>query len=433
MSNSTSLSEYFLKGGWIPISHEAHQSFLKLTRKKAVSRKAKYGGNRSAHLLPEVLIFKNFVESDGKILMGFREMLRRAEITDVPDFEALVDVLNEIIQQSPTYGTIGPPVYMVLAQAMNTLEGFSTFLHGELNKHFKAMFLYWTRYLLTAESRYMLTDATGGWFSAPALTAMVEHFDGKTFFEIFVSVNDPSTYYGFSSFDDFFNRQFRSNIRELQFPTNPDIINAACESRLYNIARNVGRSDEFWLKGEPYSLEHVLAGLYLDQFIGGTIFQGFLEVTGYHRWHSPVTGIIRKVVPIEGTYFAQSPAVINGSHFGSAPPAPGPDLATNPFLRSLAFITSITTRTLVFIESDNPKIGLMCFIAIGMTEISTCTLNPNIKEGNRITRGDEVGMFQFGGSSHALVFGPNANITFFPEYSQPGQHVKVRAAIAGVS
>jgi phosphatidylserine decarboxylase len=177
----------------------------------------------------------------------------------------------------------------------------------------------------------------------------------------------------------------------------------------------------------------VLAGEFVDKFVGGTVFQGFLEVTGYHRWHSPVTGIIKKVLPIEGTYFAQSPAVINGSHFGSAPPAPGPDLATNPFLRSLAFITSLTTRTLIFIESANTKIGLMCFIAIGMTEISTCVLNENIKEGRLVHRGEELGMFRFGGSSHALIFGPHANITFFSEYSQPGQHVKVRDAIAGVS
>jgi phosphatidylserine decarboxylase len=177
----------------------------------------------------------------------------------------------------------------------------------------------------------------------------------------------------------------------------------------------------------------VLAGEFVDKFVGGTVFQGFLEVTGYHRWHSPVTGIIKKVLPIEGTYFAQSPAVINGSYFGSAPPAPGPDLATNPFLRSLAFITALTTRTLIFIESKNPKIGLMCFIAIGMTEISTCVLNENIKEGHVVYRGDELGMFRFGGSSHALIFGPHANITFFSDYSQPGQHVKVRDAIAGVS
>jgi phosphatidylserine decarboxylase len=321
---------------------------------------------------------------------------------------------------------------MVLAQAMNTNEGFNTFLHAELNKQFKLLFHPWAEFLDSEASRYVLNSNEGGWFSDLALEALQEHFPGKTFFETYISENNPETFYGFKSFDDFFNRQFRDGVRPLMYDNQPNVINAACESSLYNIATNVGERSEFWLKGEPYSLEHMLAGQYVNELTGGTVFQGFLEVTGYHRWHSPVTGTIVKILPIEGTYFAQSPAVLNGDYYGSSPPAPGPDLATNPFLRSLAFVTSLTTRTLIFIKSDYANIGLMCFIAIGMTEISTCVLNENIKEGNRVERGAELGMFRFGGSSHALIFGPNANLTFFDEYSRPGQHVKVRDALASV-
>jgi len=321
---------------------------------------------------------------------------------------------------------------MVLAQAMNTNEGFNTFLHAELNKQFKLMFRPWAKHLDSEASRDVLHSGEGGWFSIPALDALQEHFPKKTFFETYISENNPQNFYGFKSFDHFFNRQFQPGVRKLIFPDRPNVINAACESKLYNIARNVGERSEFWLKGEPYSLEHMLAGNFIEKFKGGTVFQGFLQVTGYHRWHSPVTGIIKKVVPIEGTYFAQSPAVIDSDYYGSSPPAPGPDLGTNPFLRSLSFVTSLTTRTLIFIESDYANIGLMCFIAIGMTEISTCLLNENVKEGNKITRGDELGMFRFGGSSHALVFGPDAKLTFFDKYDQPGKHVEVRDALAFV-
>jgi phosphatidylserine decarboxylase len=294
------------------------------------------------------------------------------------------------------------------------------------------MFRPWAEYLDSEDSRKVLHSGKDGWFSVPALEALQEHFPKKTFFETYISENNPQNFYGFKSFDHFFNRQFQKGVRELTFPEQPNVINAACESKLYNIARNVGEKSEFWLKGEPYSLEHMLAGNFVEKFKGGTVFQGFLQVTGYHRWHSPVTGIIKKVVPIEGTYFAQSPAVLNGDYYGSSPPVPGPDLATNPFLRSLSFVTSLTTRTLIFIESDYANIGLMCFIAIGMTEISTCLLNENVKEGNKITRGDELGMFRFGGSSHALVFGPDAKLTFFDKYDQPGKHVEVRDALAFV-
>jgi hypothetical protein len=83
MSNSTSLSDVFLKGGWLPISHEAHQSFLKQTHQTAKKQKQKKQQSGDNHLLPEVQDFKNFIEKDGKLLMGFQEMIRRAKITHV--------------------------------------------------------------------------------------------------------------------------------------------------------------------------------------------------------------------------------------------------------------------------------------------------------------------------------------------------------------
>jgi phosphatidylserine decarboxylase len=85
---------------------------------------------------------------------------------------------------------------------------------------------------------------------------------------------------------------------------------------------------------------------------------------------------------------------------------------------------------LIFIESDNPRIDMMVFIAIGMTEVSTC--EATVKEGQHVQRGDELGMFHFGGSSHALVFRPETKLQFFDNVSQPGDQVEVRAAIAGV-
>jgi phosphatidylserine decarboxylase len=349
-------------------------------------------------------------------------------LTQPRDYEALLSLFNYIIQRAPSYGDIGPPIYMVIAQAMNTRGGFTAFLSVQLNRQFKRMFDVWAAFLSSEESRHVLHAGEGGWFSQSALEAMEEEYD-QGFADIFVC--DPeAAYWGFTSWDDFFNRTFRPGVRPLEFGDNPDIINGACESKLYNIARNVQERDMFWIKGEPYSLMHMLNHdpEYAQQFKDGTVFQGFLEVIGYHRWHSPVTGTIKKIVQVEGTYFVQSPALLGEPTMleGRAADPPPP-----PFLRSLAFITAITTRALIFIESDNPLIGLMCFIAIGMTEVSTCGVT--VVENQRITRGDQLGMFHFGGSSHALVFRAGTNITFFDDYSTPGQHVRVRAAIAGVT
>ncbi|KAF8484409.1 phosphatidylserine decarboxylase [Gautieria morchelliformis] len=421
--SSLRLADHFRKGGWLPASREVLQKWLA----DALKECADNASRGTFTLLPVIAEFEAFILNNAEMYMGFHQMFEGATPPFPTDYKKLLLLFNKIIQEAPTYGAIGPPIYMVISQAMDTQGGFTTFLSTELNKQFKRMFAHWADFLNTEHSRYVLNDKEGGWFSEPALIEMQKHFDGLTFDETFECL-PYLAHKGFSSWEHFFNRTFRPHVRTLEFPERDDIINGACESVLYNIATAVKERDTFWLKGEPYSLMHMLNHDpdYAEQFVGGTVFQGFLEVTGYHRWHSPVTGTIKKIVQIEGTYFVQSPATLGEPSMLEDSEADVP-----PFLRSLAFITSLTTRALIFIESSNPLIGLMCFMAIGMTEISTCEVT--VQENQPITRGDQLGMFHFGGSSHVLVFRPETNITFFSEYDTPGQHVKVRAAIAGVA
>ncbi|KAJ7146271.1 phosphatidylserine decarboxylase [Mycena epipterygia] len=413
---SSRLTEHFRRAGWLPASDAELRNWV-----KQVVDEVTIGKRRSAPLLPVIQEFQTLIEENSELFMGFNQMFEQQPpsslLTMIPDYQTLLKIFNKIIQEAPFYGPIGPPMYMVLSAAMNTQGGFTTFLNNQLNAQLKRMFDVWATFLDSPASAYVLTAEPGGWFSSPALTALTENFDGLSFEQIFVS--DPSAqYWGYTSWDDFFVRTFQPGIRTLQASDNPNIVNAACESQLYNISSGVQERDTFWLKGEPYSLLDMLnQDEVAPQFMGGTVFQGFLSVTGYHRWHAPVTGVVRKIVQIPGTYFCQSPATLGETD--------------NPYLRSLAFITSLTTRMLMFIDSDNPRIGLMCFIAVGMTEVSTC--EATVKEGDRVTRGDELGMFHFGGSTHVLVFRPETNLQFFDGVDNPGDMVEVRAAIAGVS
>jgi phosphatidylserine decarboxylase len=63
---------------------------------------------------------------------------------------------------------------------------------------------------------------------------------------------------------------------------------------------------------------------------------------------------------------------------------------------------------LIFLEADNEAIGLVCFIAIGMTDTSGCEFL--VKPGQHVAKGDKIGMFHFGGSRYCLVFGPQAKL-----------------------
>lgn len=57
----------------------------------------------------------------------------------------------------------------------------------------------------------------------------------------------------------------------------------------------------------------------------------------------------------------------------------------------------VSVRQVYVIKADNPKIGRICIIEIGMAEISG--LVSLVKEGQHIKKGELLGMFRFGGSS----------------------------------
>ncbi|XP_031472681.1 decarboxylase iboD-like [Nymphaea colorata] len=69
---------------------------------------------------------------------------------------------------------------------------------------------------------------------------------------------------------------------------------------------NVRKTDRFWLKDQVYSLADMFGADREDLaslFEGGTVYQAFLSALFYHRWHSPVDGVVEDVYDIAGTYY----------------------------------------------------------------------------------------------------------------------------------
>jgi phosphatidylserine decarboxylase len=409
----------FRVGKWLPSDQRVMDRWLDNLIKEV--------GANPKPLLPVVQEFKDLIEGDAEIYMLFHQMFEelpgRAQFRTTPigspqvrDYEHMLALINRIMTTAPVFnqtGLVGFPINAILDWPMGTPGGFTAFLNDKVNAQLKKLLDEWARFLSSPDSCYVLnTDPSSGWFGRDAMEAM------PGFVNEFVC-NPGQTYYGFTSWDDFFTRQFRSGRRPVASPWDNSVIVNACESAPFRIAQNVKRYDRFWIKGQPYSLRHMFADdAIAGPFEGGTVYQAFLSALSYHRWHSPVSGTIVLAYIVEGSYYSETPAE------GFDPAAPND---------SQAYITEVATRATILIQADDPRIGLMCFMPVGMAEVSTCDIT--VAVGQHVNKGDQLGMFHFGGSTHCLFFRPGVRLQFDLHGQKPGlesSNIEINAAIARV-
>jgi phosphatidylserine decarboxylase len=395
-------------GAWLPSDHAFLSRWIEsMIEKSAAEPKP---------LHPVITDFQRLIESDAEIFMLFSQMFEQVprrppydrDPTGKPqvrDYLHMLQLLNTIMTHAPEFdrtGLVGCPINTIFDWSMGTAAGMAVFLNERVNAQLKRVLNTWGRFLCSADSAYVLNDHPHkGWLGADAMQAMPE-FQRQY-------VCDPTQpHWGFRSWDDFFVRQFRPDARPVARPEDTAVIVNACESAPYRIARRVNFRDRFWIKSQPYSLVHMLANDPLTpEFSDGTVYQAYLSPLCYHRWHSPVDGTIVKAYLKDGTYFAEA-----ASH-GFDPAGPND---------SQAYITELATRAIVFIEADDPRIGLICFLGVGMAEVSSCQIT--VYEGQRVGKGEQIGMFHFGGSTHCLIFRPEVKLEFDHHGQKPGLHAQ---------
>ena len=401
-------------------------------------KKQRAKSEENKNLLPPVQALKELIESNRYIWNLFQMMFDEIPQKDVDtpagtpqvrDYHELLLVLNRLIQRAPKFNTTGlvdTPINAVLDYPMGTRAGYVLFNDPRVNAKMKNILDYWGRYLQSEESSYVLNTSDKGWLSPYALNEMAKEAGGDNSADLFaVRSTDVKQKLGYTSWDDFFTRKFKPGIRPVASPDDDDVIANACESAPFRIAHDVPLKAKFWIKGQPYSLIDLLHNdPWTSKFEGGTLYQAFLSALSYHRWNSPVSGKIVKAYNLDGTYYGE--ALAQGFENPN-----GPDkVAAN---NSQAFLTSTATRAVIFIQADNPKIGLMCFVAVGMGDVSNNEITVRI--GQHVNKGDQLGMFHFGGSTHVLLFRPEVKLDFDMHGQTPGldtTNIKVREAIVRV-
>ncbi len=379
------------RAGWLPADHEALESWLAGHRDRVEAR------GEQVVLHPVMVEFEELLAGDPVVRMYVNEMVAQVppgkpyRKRHVESVKELVRLINEVLTMAPEFGPdmVATPLGAILDWTMGTQAGFAAFRDPRINAMLRKILTAWCEFLSSGESLYVLNDSPSGWKSDEAQRVVgIDQYE-----------HDPDDeHWGFASWNDFFTRRFKDGARPVASPEDDKVIVSACESTPYGISIDVQRQDRFWIKSQPYSLEDMLAGdEAVDELVGGTVYQAFLSANNYHRWHSPVAGTIVRAFVEEGTYYSEADSE-------------GKD-ATEP-TNSQSYLAHVAARAIIVIEADDPVIGLLAFVPVGMSEVSSCKIAGEVKPGYHVGKGEELGHFQYGGSTHCLVFRPGAIAEF---------------------
>jgi phosphatidylserine decarboxylase len=351
-----------------------------------------------APLHPAVEGLRDLIDRDPIVRMLVTQMVEQVPHSKkyrkrhIRSVDQLLRLIDEVIGRAPEYnetGMVGVPLNAVLDWCMGTPAGFAAFRLDSVNAAFRAILRAWCDFLSGPESLAVLNDSPRGWMCASARESTnIEQFQ-----------HDPrAPHWGFASWNDFFTRRFKKGRRPVADPRDDKVIVAACEATPYAIGLKAKRQDRFWIKAQPYSLRDMLdSDEDAEPFVGGTVYQAFLDAHNYHRWHSPVSGTVRKAFVKEGTYYSEAESE------GEDPEGPK---------KSQGYLAHVASRAILLLEADDPVIGLVALSFIGMGDVSSCVFHPEVRPGRRLKKGDELGYFQYGGSTYCLLFRPGAVAEF---------------------
>ena len=188
----------------------------------------------------------------------------------------------------------------------------------------------------------------------------------------------------FKNFNQFFYRELKPGARPCSAPDNPKIIvsPADCRSVVFN---TIDEATKIWVKGREFSLEHLLGPAYpgdVKRYVGGALGVFRLAPQDYHRFHIPVDGVMDKPKLIAGEYYTVNPMAI----------------------RSALDVYGENVR--VCVPIDSVAHGRVMMICVGAMMVGSTVITR--KTGEHVKRAEELGYFQFGGSTVLLLFEPGS-------------------------
>ncbi len=202
---------------------------------------------------------------------------------------------------------------------------------------------------------------------------------------------------GYQSFNEFFSRELKTP-RSISNPDNDAVVVSPADAIINMIDDNLSiTQSKIEVKTQNINVVELLNNSELStRFEGGTAVSCILMPNVYHRYHSPVSGkVVEANQDVAGEYFGISdfPKLLNGGDVGY-----GYDYSVFEHFR----------RGYTIIETE--EYGFVAMIPVGLNTIASVIFNEkfkNIKLSDapvNITKGEEIGYFQYGGSMNILLF-----------------------------
>ncbi|MFA6066400.1 MAG: phosphatidylserine decarboxylase [Candidatus Babeliaceae bacterium] len=188
----------------------------------------------------------------------------------------------------------------------------------------------------------------------------------------------------FVTLNDFFKRKIKSGVRIIS--TAPLVSPAdSAVTCIENIGTTAAKSS-FTIKGTQFDLEKFLGDKKLaEAYTGGTLLIFRLAPGDYHRFHFPVTGTAEAAVRIKGNYQSVHPlAYING---------------INPLLENERRLIKLTYNAHATTQEE-------CII-VPVGALFVGRMGETYTPGAEHNKGDEMGYFEFGGSTVIVLFKKN--------------------------
>lgn len=235
-------------------------------------------------------------------------------------------------------------------------------------------FQQWTRDYTNAWADFLNTDASTG--------ELQSYIDDPSF-RIGEYQEGPS---GWHSFNQFFARQPKPGMRPLAKLDDPAVVLSPCDFSLMQPLMDISDDATVTIKGGiTLKISELLKDCrHNDAFNGGSLLSGFLKISDYHRFHSPIGGKVVESRKIPG----RIGLTIERDHEkGILKAAPKPGFQFNQ------------DRGVMVI--DSPEMGLVGLLPVGMAQISSVVITA--EEGVELHKGAEFGYFQFGGSNMLML------------------------------